>query len=188
MTVDDYTSQQRDLKERGFPAYPPYYKVQIAKKKCYPEEDIAVTEREASISIQSLLLHTFRRIVELCDAKISEYSRQHQKDVVYCTFEGSWGFDGSTGQSLYKQKFLDGEDDDNENCLFATTYIPLYLKTTDGFMLWSNPSPQSFRFCRPVKIQYRKETKELIMGEKIRVEDEIKKLHHSVLKLSPTKV
>lgn len=72
-------------------------------------------------------------------------------------------------------KSLDGSDD-SENCLFATTYIPLQLKTNDGFVLWSNPSPQSFRFCRPLKIQYRAGTKELILEENMRVENEINKL------------
>ncbi|PZC81527.1 hypothetical protein B5X24_HaOG212451 [Helicoverpa armigera] len=174
-TVDDYISMQRELKERGFPAYPSHYRVQFAKKMCYPDEQLHVTEREASVSLHSLLLHTIRRIIKACDTKITEYFNQNYKDIVYCIFEGSWGFDGSTGQSVYKQNFKNGNDKD-ENCLFATTFIPLYLKTNDGFVLWSNPSPQSFRFCRPVKIQYREETKELILEEKTRVEDEIKKL------------
>lgn len=126
------------------------------------------------MSFQSLLLHTYRRIIQYCDDTVSEYCRQKQKDTVYCTLEGSWGFDGTTGQSIYKHKFSDG--DDNENCVFATTYIPLCLKTDDGFVLWANPSPQSFRFCRPLRIQYRAETKELILEEKMEVENEIEHL------------
>lgn len=37
---------------------------------------------------------------------------------------------------------------------------------------------QSFRFCRPIQIQYRPETTELILREKNRVEEEIKQLTH----------
>lgn len=144
----------------------------MAKQMCYPEEDINVTDREASVSFHGLLLHTMQRIIKYCDQAITEYCIKKKEDTVYCTFEGSWGFDGSTGQSFYKQKFSDG-DDENENCLFATTYIPLCLKTTDGFVLWSNKSPQSYRFCRPLKIQYRAETKDLILAEKLRIESEI---------------
>lgn len=147
---------------------------------CYSEEEIVITEREASVSLHGLLLHTFRRIIILSSEKISQYCKQKQKNIVYCTFEGSWGFDGSTGQSFYKQKFLDGNNE-NENYLFTTTYIPLQLKTNDGFVLWSNPSPQSYRFCRPLKIQYRNETKELILLEKNRVEAEINQLLNTTL-------
>ncbi|KAH9641340.1 hypothetical protein HF086_016334 [Spodoptera exigua] len=175
LTVEDYSIIQKDLKERGFPAYPPYFKLKIAKQMCYPDEDIVITEREASVSVHSLLLHTFRRIIKLSTESISQYCKQKQKNILHCRFEGSWGFDGSTGQAFYKQKFLDG-DNENENCLFTTTYIPLRLKTNDGFVLWSNPCPQSYRFCRPLKIQYRNETKELITEEKNRVQAEIDQL------------
>ncbi|KAF9408910.1 hypothetical protein HW555_011553 [Spodoptera exigua] len=47
LTVEDYSIIQKDLKERGFPAYPPYFKLKIAKQMCYPDEDIVITEREA---------------------------------------------------------------------------------------------------------------------------------------------
>lgn len=162
-TVDDYCSIQQDLKARDCHAFPPYYKVQNAKKLCYPEEDICATEREASISLHSLLLHTFRRIIKSLDINVNEYCKQKQQDTHYCTMEGSWGFDGSSGQSLYKQRFSDG-DDHEDNSLFATTYIPLRLKSDDGFTLWTNPNPQSFRFCRPLKIQYRPENKDLCLN------------------------
>ncbi|RVE40072.1 hypothetical protein evm_015278 [Chilo suppressalis] len=122
LTVDDYSTIQKDLKARGFHAYPPYYKVQIARKLCYPEDNIQVTEREASIPLFSLLLHTFRRIVQSSEKIINEYCEQsEQKDQLHCVLEGSWGFDGSTGQAFYKQRFSD--DNNNENCFFATTYL-----------------------------------------------------------------
>lgn len=112
--------------------------------------------------------------VESLDESINEYCNQKQIDTIYCVFQGSWGFDGSTGQSMYKQSFLDGEND--EHSIFTTTYIPLRIKTNDGFVLWSNPNPQSYRFCRPIKIQYRSESKELTLQEKNRVEEEMKDL------------
>lgn len=110
-TVDDYISMQRELKERGFPAYPPHYRVQFARKMCYPDTE---TEREASISLHSLLLHTIRRIIKVYDTNITEYFNQNNKDLVHCIFEGSWGFDGSTWQSFYKQNFTSGNDDDEK--------------------------------------------------------------------------
>lgn len=75
---------------------------------------------------------------------------------------------------MFKQSFSDSEND--EHSIFTTTYIPLRIKTNDGFVLWSNPNPQSYRFCRPIKIQYRSESKELTLPEKNRVEEEMKDL------------
>ncbi|CAG9794799.1 unnamed protein product [Diatraea saccharalis] len=102
---------------------------------------------------------------------------QNATQELYCIFEGSWGFDGSSGQALYKQNL--GDDDDelsNENSLFATTFIPLKISTKDSHELWLNPTPQSYRSCRPLRIQYKKETTELIKSEKKIVDDQITQL------------
>lgn len=174
LSVEDYITIQQGAKSRGSNIYPPYYRIQINKKLCYPDVEISISEREATVPLFDLLMHTFRRIIDSCDEKVSEYCRQKQLNTINCVFEGSWGFDGSTGQSNYKQIFND--DSYDEHCLFATTYIPLRVKAVDGFVLWENPSPQSFRYCRPIRIQYRSETKDLIQREKSRVEEEIKHL------------
>ncbi|CAG4930536.1 unnamed protein product [Colias eurytheme] len=174
LSVEDYISIRKGAKSRGSNIYPPYYKIQMVKKLCYPDVDIQISEREATVPLLDLVMHTFRRIIDVCDQKISEYCKQKKIGTLHCVFEASWGFDGTTGQSAYKQSFSDGDDD--EHCLFATTYIPLRIKTDDGYILWINPSPQSFRFCRPIRIQYKPETTQLILNEKTRVEEEIKNL------------
>ena len=44
-------------------------------------------------------------------------------------------------------------------------------------ILWQNPVPSSTRFCRPLKLQFAKETSELSQAEQLkRVNDEIKEL------------
>lgn len=174
LSIDDYISIREGAKSRGSNIYPPYYKIQMVKKLCYPDVDIQISEREATIPLSDLVMHTFRRIIDVCDQQVSEYCKQKRIDTLHCVFEASWGFDGTTGQSAYKQTFSDSNDD--EHCLFATTYIPLRIKIDDGYVLWINPNPQSFRFCRPIRIQYKPETTELIVNEKTRVEEEIKNL------------
>lgn len=135
-----------------------------------------VSEVEASVPLQELLAHTFKRIILLCDDVINAYCEQEHLNELSCTFEGSWGFDGSTGQSLYKQKApLDPLYD--ENTIFATTVVPLKItETGSNQILWANPTPQSFRSCRPLRIQYRKESKDLILAEKEYVEQQLKNL------------
>lgn len=58
----------------------------------------------------------------------------------------------------------------------ATTIIPLRLIEASGNILWNNRTPQSIRFCRPLKLEYTKETKEIILKEKENIEEEINSL------------
>lgn len=121
LSVDDYISIRERAKSRGSNIYPPYYKIQMIKKLCYPDEDIQISEREATVPLSDLIFT--QKNSEQCKKKIG---------TLHCAFEALWGFDGNIGQSAYKQSFSDGDDD--EHCLFATTYIPLWIKlTTDMF-------------------------------------------------------
>lgn len=174
MSVETYSAIRLDLKRRGFDAYPPYYKIQEAKKTCYPDQ-VEVSEREASVPLQSLLYHTVTQVFKLCDEVIINYCTKKSIQAVDFILRGNWGFDGSTGQSLYKQSFSDAEGD--ENSLFATTFTPLQVVTKDdNDVIWVNPAPSSFRYCRPLHLQYKKETKELITLEKHSIQDQIEKL------------
>lgn len=57
----------------------------------------------------------------------------------------------------------------------------------NNYTVWLNPSPQSYRFCRPLRIQYRKETSELVLQEKANVENEIKSLSPATTSTSDKK-
>jgi len=76
------------------------------------------------------------------------------------TLIASYGFDGTTGQSSYKQHF-------------ATIIIPLKLMDHIGNVFWMNRTPQSIRFCRPVKLEFVKETKDRILDEKKNLDSQI---------------
>ncbi|CAH0560414.1 unnamed protein product [Brassicogethes aeneus] len=93
----------------------------------------------------------------------------------------SYGFNGSSGQSPYKQKF--DTPGFSDSSIFATTVIPLRLVFND-IILWNNRTPQSVRFCRPLKIQFAKETKELVLMEKEDIKDQINQLNILEIPLS----
>lgn len=180
LNVDTYKFLQQDSKRRGFPLYPPYNHVAEARRSCYPSENIFVTEVEASVTLQGLLAHTFQRIMLLHDEPLNCYMEKENINQLSCIFEGSWGFDGSSGQSLYKQRFIDTtrNSDFDDNSIFATTFVPLKIREIEGknHTIWLNPAPQSFRSCRPIHIQYRKESRELIIFEKEYIEKQIRHL------------
>ena len=48
---------------------------------------------------------------------------------------------------------------------------------------WRNPTPSSTRFCRPIRIKYEKETPELIQDDCDEIEDQIKELKTTSIRL-----
>ena len=88
------------------------------------------------------------------------------------------GFDGASSQSLYKQQYTDtdlSEAVKNEASLFQNAIVPLKLTVNDE-TVWYNSKPSSTLFCRPVHLQYKKETKEVTKGEEERLRAEIENL------------
>lgn len=86
-----------------------------------------------------------------------------------------WGFDGSSGHAEYKQKFEKDAGDSNDANMFITSLVPINAET-NGKMLFQNPRPSSTRYCRPVRIQFIRETTDVSILEKTYIENQIEKL------------
>ncbi len=56
--------------------------------------------------------------------------------------------------------------------LFTTTIVPLTLRL-DNRLIWINEMPSSNRFCRPIRLQYLKETVDVLKNEKKYIKDQI---------------
>lgn len=173
LTKQSYQNLRSSAKRKHAYIYPPYNEVREAKRKCYPD-DISITEDFAKVPLQNLLDHTALRIIEDQKEQITEaVENLDAGEQLACTLVCKWGFDGSSGQSEYKQKF--SSTDTSDNSLFCTTLVPLQLKYKEQ-VLWNNPVPSSTRFCRPIHLQFNKETTELSQNERDNIDDEIKKL------------
>lgn len=88
-----------------------------------------------------------------------------------------WGFDGSSGHSSYKQAFHGSDASDAS--VFITSIVPLRLVYGE-IIIWQNPRPGSTRYCRPLKIEFAKETLVSIRIKK-NVDDQIKNLVNSTV-------
>ena len=94
------------------------------------------------------------------------------------TFYLKGGFDGASSQSIYKQKY---EDTDltmaisNKESLFQTAIVPLKLVIGDR-AVWANKKPNSSHFCRPLNLQYKKESKQLAIDEKDDIMDQLENI------------
>lgn len=159
--------------------FPSYKVLQAEKKKCYPN-DIKVNETSAQVPLQALLNHTVERLITVQENVLSLLSNEELGKLQLMT---KWGFDGSSGHSSYKQAFHGSQASDS--AVFITSIVPLRLVCDpDGRnqkIVWQNPRPSSTRYCRPLKIAFMKESSEVSVAEKNRVDTEIQQLQNSEL-------
>lgn len=172
-TKQQYLNIRMGNKEHNSDIFPAYEKILKCKEDCRPLK-ITVTETSASVSLEDLLNHTIGRIVLLQEDVLFNVFTSTSQNCITTTMILSYGFDGSSGQSLYKQTFANFCG--NDSSIFATTLIPLRLISNDNIVIWNNPTPQSVRFCRPIKLEYVKETKDHVLKEKQNLDDQIQHL------------
>lgn len=128
-----------------------------------------MTEHSASVPPQDLLDHTTKRIVESCPSM----SGTDTYDLVLHT---KWGSDGASGQSQFSQKLTEESASVSDVHVFSTSIVPLKLTCigNEEVELWKNSRPSSTRFCT-------KETSDIVIGEKNRMENEIQCLQDSLI-------
>lgn len=175
LTKQQYIDLRLSLREKNFNAYPAYDRVLEAKKLCYPP-DIIVTETCAEVKLQSLLDHTCERIIKIQDEVVSVLDPKITSNL-RCIFK--WGCDGSSGQSEYKQKFSNENSSDSH--IFLTSLVPLEIIGRDNdtkkeIVVWKNPRPSSPRFCRPIRVQFLRETVKSTCDEVSYVKNQIETL------------
>lgn len=169
-----YHGIRKVAKENNCKLYPSYNNVLQAKKRCYPSRiSITITESCAEVKLQALLDHTAMRILFLQREVVDSFTMENVKNMhlIY-----KWGCDGSSGQSVYKQKFTeDGKSDEN---VFFTSVVPLQLvcESNTEIVVWKNPRPSSPRFCRLIKLQFLHENVESTVNLVNDIEQQIESL------------
>ncbi|XP_053959181.1 uncharacterized protein LOC128869320 [Anastrepha ludens] len=156
--------------KHGCDIFPCYDNVFKAKSECRPV-GIQATETSAQVSLQNMLNHTAKRIIIFQKEVFAQFESITDVKLIV-----TYGFDGSTGHSLYKQQFEEKVQDTLDQSLFVTSIIPIKLLDSLGRVLWMNSKTQSVRFCRPLKIEFIKESKEHILAENNRLKGEIENL------------
>ena len=152
--------------------FPTLHNILDVKANCYPEH-IEITETSAKCSLQSMLDHTLSRIVKQDEDMMNEVG-SGSTGTLYLKA----GMDGASSQSIYNQRF---EETDlevgklNEESLFQTAVVPLKLVLNEK-TVWVNSKPNSSHFCRPLHLQYKKETVEVTKAEEDRINEEARNL------------
>ena len=167
LTKSTYQDIRNVSIEKKHDLFPPYSTVLEEKKNCYPN-DITVSEFTAQVSLQNLLNHTSSRLIEYLIPvirRIIDEDEVENGQIYEAQLITKWGFDSSTGQAIYKQS-VQGETSENvcEDSLFLSSVVPLNFAISDN-LIWRNDTPSSRHFCRPMKLQYVKETAEFSVAE-----------------------
>lgn len=172
MTRQTYRIIRKRESQNNVRVYPPYPKVAKAKNRCYPP-GINVTETKAEVPLQSLLDHISSRILTVQNDVIRTSCTENVQNLVLLV---KYGFDGSSGQSQYKQKFEDENASDSSMLLTSLVPLRLFKNENQTSIIWQNPKPSSPRFCSPIKIQYIKEDQTSILQEEKYVKEQIEAL------------
>lgn len=169
-----YHELRTTAKTKHADIYPTYRQVNRAKMACYPDE-IQLNHNVSEVPLQNLLNHSAERILQLQKHELVKL-KPNSKDRFKLILTVKWGHDGSSGSSDWRQQYI-GENlkDSSETDLFCTSLVPLRLKCSAD-IIWENPTPSSVRFCRPLSLQYGKETPELAYEAQVRVERQIREL------------
>jgi len=167
-----YKFIRNQAKSKNCDIYPSYDEVLSAKKRCYPK-DIFITEEQAGVPLQSLLNHTCERLIEVQKDVLTYVAKS--RNTIKLTLFCKYGFDGTSGQSEYKQRFQNISTSDSS--IFFTSFVPIKLvNNEDNSVVWQNSRPSSTRFCRPIKVHFSKETTALTLQEKQNLDLQIKNL------------
>ena len=171
--------------------FPSYTALSNFKRTCSPCKNfINVSETKASVGLQAVLNHTASRIINMKKDKIIQIFDSENVSFKNINLLCSWGIDGSTGHSNYQQKF-DGVNESmvTDSELLVTAFSPIRLAQSenDGNIFWLNLLTQSTRFCRPLAIEYVKESKEKVLESINFIKNKISNLIPFKIDLSETK-
>ena len=162
LSKDKYRHIMQTVNSCGAKLMPGYEQLLKMKNNLRPERGIDVQESCARIELQPLLDKTMERAILSNDDCINDRFDDLQKSRIEAKFICSYGFDGSTGQSIYHQNYhVEVDKNTHEKpdyCLIFASLNPLRLVDQHGVILWENPSPYSSRLVRPIMYSFQKET------------------------------
>lgn len=161
LSVEHYNIISRKVNTCGVRIMPGYARVANAKQDCRPHRGVQIRECCARAEIQPLLEHTLKRALESQGGHLDKFFQAAPRR--NCSFLCAYGFDSSTGQSMWHKKFAT-ETHLNEimrpdhSVVFACLNPLKIVDEADGAVLWENPAPCSSRPVRPIMIELAKET------------------------------
>lgn len=169
-TKAKWINLHKDCKSR----YPSYDVIKKEKDKCKPN-NYFISENEVRVTLQALLNKSAERLVYALTMT------QDKDNFDNCVLLVNLGFDGSSGHVNPHQKINQSDPQARQatSTLFITSMTILRLTYKDEHgnpKEWLNAKPQSFKFCRPLRLALELETKVNVKKEHDRISREIHQL------------
>lgn len=165
-----YLTMRASAIAEGVSLYPAYNAILEAKKEVYTSRETTEFNKSgARVQLQAVLDKTVARFGKFLRL---EDSLAGKELLLIC----KWGFDGASGQSLYKQA-TDGDDDSS---IFMCSFVPLRFVCGEK-VVWENSKPSSTTLCRPLFFKFVNENKLDIRQEQALIEAEIAALEPSIM-------
>ena len=174
MTKLDYQTLRNNAVNKKNKLYPAYNHVLEEKQKCITEGGIEAGDYNAEVNLQNLMDHTVKRIHQSGNMAMDKIK---EGDVL--SLVSKVGFDGCTGQSVYKQ--LTSEESELASIAREESLFSLQVRNQDGEVVWTNPKPSSTLYCRPIRFQYTKEDADTVAEEAAYIKDAKKNLVPTML-------
>jgi hypothetical protein len=172
-----YEEMRKTNNSRNSKIFPPWKSLHEARLECRPN-NITVKDNKAEVPLDELLNHTLKRIILVNKQAFINYCEHSNNMNLTVEFVLSYGYDGSSSFSQFNQR-KSGCDSN----LFATTVIPIIIHHNNT-VIWSNPNTRSNRSCRPLCLEYQKETKLHILQHQKKIDSAIRKLRTVTFKLN----
>ena len=120
-TSNSYEKTRKWSLKAGHEIFSSYHNLCKQKKLCYPPDDfISVSETPAEIKLQAILNKTTECLIEVQGQFLKNLLSNSS-----LTLLSTWGCDGSSGHSTYKQIFENSNTTDEFLYVFA--FVPLRL-------------------------------------------------------------
>ena len=180
-SVYQYKGLVSDCKSKNCLIYPPYSVIHLAKKECLIEKQLQ-NDHEITVNLQAILNKSVER---LCNKVAQDWDSNNLLNLEMIV---TLGFDSSANHLSPHQKANSKSNDMDitsaQESLFVSCFnIIEVASTVDENYIWLNPTPQSIRFTRPLRMCFEKEDNVAIVKEIERLNKEIKDLKMPKFKL-----
>jgi len=178
-TRQEYCDMKQACSEKGANIWPDYNQILKAKLQCRPD-GITVEETEAKVPMQNLMNHTASRIFNEDQElkKMLQDLSANNTGELKITFYFKYGMDGCGSFCSFMQKDSTGKVRDLSS-LMTSQMVPLQATALVGNetkIVYRNSAPNSANSCRPIRLSFERESKDTILRESTRLQDEVNQL------------
>ncbi|KAK3910723.1 ATP synthase gamma chain [Frankliniella fusca] len=161
---EQYILNRQRLNDKNCKVFPSYEKLSACKLQCLPS-NLSISEQKASVSLQDMLNHTVSRLASVQEEVFTSDQLEGNK----LELVSKIGFDGSANPAQYNQVWKDFPEASDSN-MVLTALVPLLLHQRNEMLedvkvLWMNCKPSSIVHCRPLELEFTKESAAFIKNK-----------------------